>query len=152
MSSVDTPMRVDPIWTFPSEQRLAVFDVAPLLGVERDELGERGTRQLGRQIGFRRENLPLEGAIRVRHHDVVRVDDRGEGDVLGIQRRLENRTETGVAAKRRVRIDALDDHLTRAVIHRFGEHIGARLAFFQRHAPEPRQVQQAQHHDDSAND
>ena len=136
-------------------QRPAELQVLPLAGVDRDELRERRARQQRAEIGRRRQRLPLERSIGVRDDHAARVGERGIHDVLRIQARFENRSQSGVGAQRRQRIGAAHLQLLRALIDRVGHQLGARAALVEADARQLRQVQHAQdddHHADQGGD
>jgi hypothetical protein len=81
----------------------------------------------------------------VRDGDALSVGDRGEGDVLGIKARLEDRAQARIAVEGLVRIGACRDNLPRPVEDGHRQQFRARLTFVEAHAREPRQVHQAQH-------
>jgi hypothetical protein len=80
------------------------------------------------------------------------VDDRRENHVLRVDVGFEDRAQAGVGAQGMVRIVALAHHFPGTMEDRVGEQFGASTALLEPHAGQPREVQQAQDHDDRADD
>ena len=134
------------------EQRSAKLEVLPLARIDREQLRQRRLLQQLPEIADRRKRLHLERFVGVCHRDSAVVHQRCVHHVLGIQARLENRTQSRIRPQCRKRFGAADDHLLRAVIDRVGEQLGARAALVEADAREAREVQHAEHHDDRDDD
>ena len=134
------------------QQRLLELQIAPLARVDGHQLRQRRTRKEPAQVAARRQRLTVESGIGVRDDEVVHVDDRRKRHVLGVETRGENRPQTGIGAQRLVRIGAFANHFPRPLIDGARDKVCPGLAFFEAHSSEPRKVQQAQHHDDRADE
>jgi hypothetical protein len=134
------------------QQRLAELEVHPLAPINRAELVHRRSIEDRVQVGRIRNPAAFERRVGVRHRHTVGIDDRRKRDVLRVQARLEDRSQARIAVQRLVRVDPRDHDLAGAMKHRVGQQFRPRLAFVQAHAGEPRQLHQAQHHDDDADD
>ena len=88
----------------------------------------------------------------MRDGDITRVDDGRERDVLGIQTRFEDRAEAWIVPQRTVGIAADGHDLACAVVDGLRQELGARAALLHADPREPRDGDQAQCHDDRADD
>ena len=96
--------------------------------------------------------LLFVGRIGIHHRCALLVHDRRERHVLAVQAGLENGAKSGIGTQRLKRVDVADVDLVRAVSDGVAEEFGARVALVQAHVREPRQVHQAEHDDNGAND
>ena len=136
-------------------QRLPELEVLSLSCVDGLQLRERRSRDELGEIAARRQHLAFARRIGMRHGHAFDVHDRREGDVLGIEARFENRPEPRIVVQRPVRggrvgVGAHD--FVRAMKDRVGDELRARAAFFEAHARQAGEVQEAQEDDDRAHD
>jgi hypothetical protein len=129
------------------------FERAAVLRIDDAQLVERAGVDKRRHVRARRQRLPFLRWIARRADDPLRVEDRGAGDALAVDARLEDGAQPGIAPQRDVRIVAgRDDDLARAMEDGVGEELAASLAFAQDDTGEACDVHGAQHDHGEADD
>lgn len=110
-------------------QRLPELEVLPLSSIDGPQLGQRRSRDELGEIAARRQHPTFARGIRGGDSQPFDVDDRGEGDILGIEARFENGPEARVFAQRPVRggrVGIRGHDLARAMKNRVAHKLGAR--------------------------
>ena len=134
------------------QQRAAELEVLPLARVDRAQLRQRRPLEQLAEVADRRQPLPFERPIGVRHGHAVDIGQRRVHHVLRVEARLEDRAQAGIGAQRGERLGAADHHLLGAVVDRVGQQLGTRPALVEADARQPRQVQHTQDDDDHDDD
>ena len=154
MSSVDTPMRIDPNSAVPEQQRLADLERPSAVGVDRADAARRARARAARSD---RRTAAAAGRRAPRRcaRSRRRRRRRSRRRSTLLEYALDSRIERRPASARSAATGSLPPRrhdLARALVDGVGEQVAARLALLEADARERRQVEAAQHDDREADD
>ena len=150
ISSVETPMRIEPNSVSPSSSGCAELEVAPLARVDRAQLRRAATAPAARSRSPPAgSGCPSSDGSACATATPCDVDDRRERHVLRVEARLEDRAQAGIgrAAPRSGSAPSPTTSRARWKMALASSSARARLSS-RLTLRQPRQVQQAQHDDD----